>query len=211
MIDNHAHFQEEGAYWTLELRFDGVDSRKQALEMIRAKAKATAPGKWVFNLGGWSPDQFTDNKKPFTRDELDKVSPDNPVFLQFTRSEQYLNSKAIDMLKLEQRKEPWIMRDANGRATGVTGVAGRNTLFNEAGFLDAPNGGKANLPMDVIVASQKVDAQGSRQGGSHRVGWGVHVGGPVSAVSARGHGRACGSSASARPPAGDAAQAHRRR
>ena len=25
MIDNHAHFQEEGAYWTLELRFDGVD------------------------------------------------------------------------------------------------------------------------------------------------------------------------------------------
>ena len=48
------------------------------------------------------------------------------------------------------------MRDANGRATGITGVAGRNTLFNEAGFLDAPNGGKANLPMDVIVASQKV-------------------------------------------------------
>ena len=42
LIDNHAHFQEEGAYWTLELRFDGVDSRKQALEMIRAKAKATA-------------------------------------------------------------------------------------------------------------------------------------------------------------------------
>src|SRR6185503_15154765 len=156
MIDNHAHFQEEGAYWTLELRFDGVDSRKQALEMIRAKAKATAPGKWVFNLGGWSPDQFADNKKPFTREELDKVSPDNPVFLQFTRSEQYLNSKAIDTLKLEQRKEPWIMRDANGRATGVTGVAGRNTLYNEAAFLDAPNGGKANLPMDVIVASQKI-------------------------------------------------------
>ena len=156
LIDNHAHFQEEGAYWTLELRFDGVDSRKQALEMIRAKAKATAPGKWVFNLGGWSPDQFTDDKKPFTREELDKVSPDNPVFLQFTRSAQYLNSKAIDVLGLEQRKEPWIERDAKGRATGITGVAGRNVLFDQAGFLDAPNGGKANLPMDVIIASQKV-------------------------------------------------------
>jgi len=156
LIDNHAHFQEEGAYWTLELRFDGVDSRKQALEMIRAKAKTAGSGKWVFNLGGWSPDQFADNKKPFTREELDQVSPDNPVFLQFTRSEQYLNSKAIDVLGLEQRKEPWIMRDAKGRATGVTGVAGRNVLFNEAKFLDAPNGGKANLPMDVIVASQKV-------------------------------------------------------
>src|SRR5688572_32789131 len=50
LIDNHAHFQEEGAYWTLELRFDGVDTRKQALEMIRAKAQAAGPGKWVFNL-----------------------------------------------------------------------------------------------------------------------------------------------------------------
>ena len=38
LIDNHAHFQEEGAYWNLELRFDGVDSRRRALELIRAKA-----------------------------------------------------------------------------------------------------------------------------------------------------------------------------
>ena len=156
LIDNHAHFQEEGAYWTLELRFDGVDTRKKALELIQAKAKATPAGQWVFNLGGWSPDQFSDDKKPFTRDELDKVSPNNPVFLQFTRSAQYLNSKAIDALGLEKRTEPWIQRDANGRATGITDVAGRNTLFDQAGFLDAPNGGKANLPMDVIVSSQKV-------------------------------------------------------
>src|SRR5688572_26298455 len=156
LIDNHAHFQEEGAYWTLELRFDGVDTRKQALEMIRAKAQAAGPGKWVFNLGGWSPDQFVDNKKPFTRDELDQVAPNNPVFLQFTRSEQYLNSKAIDAVGLEQRKDAWIMRDAKGRATGVTGVQGRNAIVDAAKFLDAPNGGKANLPMDVIVASQKV-------------------------------------------------------
>ena len=76
-IDNHAHFQEEGAYWTLELRFDDVETRKQALEMIRAKAKEVGPGKWVFNLGGFSPDQLTDNKKPFTREELDQVAPDN--------------------------------------------------------------------------------------------------------------------------------------
>jgi predicted amidohydrolase YtcJ len=155
MIDNHAHFQEEGAYWNLELRFDGVDTRKQALELIRAKAKANGPGQWVFNLGGWSPDQFMDDKKEFTRDELDKVAPDNPVFLQFTRSAQYLNSKAIEVLGLEKRTEPWIMRDPSGRATGVTGVAGRNILFDQAKFLDAPNGGKANLPMDVIIASQK--------------------------------------------------------
>ena len=38
----------------------------------------------------------------------------------------------------------------------VFGVAGREKIVDAAKFLDAPNGGKANLPMDVIVASQKV-------------------------------------------------------
>src|SRR3954471_11782697 len=90
MIDNHAHFQEEGEYWTLETRLDGVDSRKQALEKLVAHAKAKGPGQWVFTLGGWSPDQFTDNKKPFARDELDQFLPNNPVLLQFTRVETYL-------------------------------------------------------------------------------------------------------------------------
>lgn len=156
LIDNHAHYQEEGAYWTLELRFDGVGTRKQALELIRAKAQATPNGGWVFNLGGWSPDQFSDDKREFTREELDKIAPNNPVFLQFTRYAQYLNSKAIEQLGLDAMKEPWIERDASGRPTGITRVAGRNILFNKAAFLDVENGGKANLPMDVIVASQKV-------------------------------------------------------
>jgi predicted amidohydrolase YtcJ len=155
LIDNHAHFQEEGAYWTLELRLDGIDSRKQALEMIRAKAKAAGPGKWVFNLGGWSPDQFADDKRPFTRAELDAYSPDNPVFLQFSRAETFLNSKAIEAVGLDKMNQPWIMRDAGGRPTGVIGVAGNGVVRDAAAFLDAPNGGRANLPMDVIVASSR--------------------------------------------------------
>jgi predicted amidohydrolase YtcJ len=153
LIDNHAHFQEEGAYWTLELRFDGVDSRKQALELIRAKAQANGPGKWVFNLGGWSPDQFADDKRPFTRDELDKVSPNNPVYLVFSRSDAYLNSKAIEAVGLDKMNQPWIQRDASGRPTGVIGSAGSGTVRNAAKFLDAPNGARANLPMDVIESS----------------------------------------------------------
>lgn len=153
MIDNHAHFQEEGAYWTLELRLDGVDSRKQALEMIRAKAQANGPGKWVFNLGGWSPDQFTEDKKPFTRDELDKYSPNNPVFLQASRAEAFVNSKAIEAVGLDTMNQPWIMRDAGGRPTGIIGIGGGGAVRNAAKFLDAPNGARANLPMEVIRAS----------------------------------------------------------
>ena len=123
-IDNHAHFQEEGEYWTLEQRLDGVDTRKQALALLVAKAKEKGAGQWVFTLGGWSPDQFRDDKKPFTRDELDKYLPNNPVLLQFTRAETYLNSKAIEAIGLEKRTEPWIYRDASGRATGIVENAG---------------------------------------------------------------------------------------
>jgi hypothetical protein len=154
LIDNHAHFQEEGAYWTLELRFDGVDSRKQALELIRAKAKERGPEQWVYNLGGWSYDQFADDRRMFTRDELDKYSPENPVFLQFSRAESFLNSKAIEAVGLETMKESWIHRDASGRATGVIDVAGNGRVRDLAKFLDAPNGQRANLPMDVILRSQ---------------------------------------------------------
>jgi predicted amidohydrolase YtcJ len=146
MIDNHAHFQEEGAYWTEELRLDGIVSRKQVLSMIAARAKAKGPGAWIYTLGGFSPDQFTDNKQKFTRQELDQVSPNNPVLLQFTRVETYLNSKAIDAIGLDKMTEPWIERDGGGRPTGIVGDAGAGRVRNAAGFLKA-------LPKDIFESS----------------------------------------------------------
>ena len=119
LIDNHAHYQGEGAYWQLELRLDGVESRQDALEMIRARASAVVSDEWVFTLGGWSPDQFAGDPRPFTRDELDQVAPNNPVLLQFTRCCTFVNSRAIEALGLDEMTEPWIARDASGRLTGV--------------------------------------------------------------------------------------------
>ena len=52
LIDNHMHLLRAGTTWRREVRWDGVDSRAQALEMLRAKAVAVGPGEWVFNLGG---------------------------------------------------------------------------------------------------------------------------------------------------------------
>src|SRR5512134_1748475 len=133
LIDNHGHFMEEGAYWQLELRLDGVESRKQAAEMIRARAQAKGPGQWVYTLGGWSPDQFSDDSRPFTREELDKIAPNNPVFLQFTREETYVNSRAIEAVGLDAIKEPFVERDASGRPTGVLkGDAGTARIRNAA-------------------------------------------------------------------------------
>lgn len=124
LIDNHAHIMEEGAIWKQELRLDGVETRKQALQLIRAKAASIPAGAWVYTLGGWSIDQFTDDKRLFSREELDQAAPNNPVLLQFTRSHTFLNSKAIQAIGLDAMKDAWIVRDPSGRPTGVIEAAG---------------------------------------------------------------------------------------
>ena len=95
LIDNHLHLLRAGNTWELELRWDGVDSRKRAIEMIRARAKSVGPGGWVFNIGGWATAQFTDDRKPFTREELDAIAPDNPMALQESYYQVFLNSRAL--------------------------------------------------------------------------------------------------------------------
>ena len=146
-IDNHAHYQEEGAYWTLEDRLDGVTTRKQAIEILRARAKLKGPGKWIFTLGGWAPDVFTDDPRPFTREELDKILPDNPVFLQFSREAYYLNSKAIEATGMEKMTDAEIRRDASGRATGIVdGDRVGGILRNATGVLK-------NIPKEIFESS----------------------------------------------------------
>lgn len=126
LIDNHMHLLRAGQTWQFEVRLDGVDSRKQALEMFRARAKAIGPGKWVYTIGGWTTDQFTDNKKPFTREELDQAVPDNPVAIQESYYATFLNSRALKELGIpEGEPDPdWlhkgaVVRDGTGRPTGM--------------------------------------------------------------------------------------------
>src|SRR5690348_12343900 len=54
LIDAHAHLMRAAETWAIEARFDDIESRKQALEIVRTKAAELGAGQWVFNLGGWS-------------------------------------------------------------------------------------------------------------------------------------------------------------
>ena len=126
LIDNHLHLLRAGNTWLQELRFDGIESRKKAIEMLRARAKAAGPGGWVFNIGGWAHQQFADDPKPFTREELDQVAPDNPVSLQESYYQVFLNSKALSAFGIEPNApdpkdftKGSIQRDAAGKPTGV--------------------------------------------------------------------------------------------
>ncbi|MBV8847757.1 MAG: amidohydrolase [Bryobacterales bacterium] len=126
LIDNHMHLLRAASTWARELRFDGIDSRKQAVEMIRARAKAAAPGEWVYNIGGWAHQQFADDPSPFTREELDRIAPDNPVALQESYYQVFLNSRALQMVGIKDNTpdppefvKGSIVRDSAGKSAGV--------------------------------------------------------------------------------------------
>jgi predicted amidohydrolase YtcJ len=126
LIDNHMHLLRAAATWTKELRYDGVESRKQAVEMLRARLKSAGPGEWIYNIGGWAHQQFADNPKPFTREELDQLAPNNPIALQESYYQVFLNTRALEILKIAANApdppefvKGSIVRDAAGKPTGV--------------------------------------------------------------------------------------------
>lgn len=126
LIDNHIHLLRAATTWSRELRFDGVATRRQAVEMLRARVQSVGRGEWIYNIGGWTHAQFTDAPKPFTREELDQIAPGNPVALQESYYQVSLNSPALHALGIEASvPDPpgfvkgSIVRDAAGKPTGV--------------------------------------------------------------------------------------------
>jgi predicted amidohydrolase YtcJ len=100
LIDNHFHFTRAVERWHQQARFEGVDSRREALRILAAKAASLKPGEWVMVQGGWTPRQFADAPGGFTLEELDGVAPKNPLFVQESYSLVYANSLALKAVGL---------------------------------------------------------------------------------------------------------------
>jgi predicted amidohydrolase YtcJ len=123
LIDNHAHYMRAAEYWHREVRLDGVTSHKEALDLIKEKVRESKAGEWVVVLGGWSEEQFTDEPRGFTRNELDAIAPDNPVGLQLFYFRAYANSAALKAMGIEPTTpDPAgikIGKDDKGQLTGA--------------------------------------------------------------------------------------------
>ena len=126
LIDGHSHWIRAAEHD--ELRFDGVTTRKQALEMLTARVRAAKPGEWIAALGGWSEQQFTDDPRGFPLAELDRIAPNNPVVLQAVYIHSYLNSAALKAAGIDEKTpnpaNGTIEKDAADKPTGVVRGAG---------------------------------------------------------------------------------------
>jgi predicted amidohydrolase YtcJ len=99
--DSHCHAVRGGRFYTLELRWDGLDSLSGGLDMIATQAKRTPEGQWVRVVGGWSPYQFVERRMP-TIAELNEAAPDTPVFVLYLYSQGFLNEAGVEALGIDE-------------------------------------------------------------------------------------------------------------
>lgn len=122
LIDSHMHIIRGGLNYNMELRWDGVRSLGQAMEMLKRQVAVTPPPQWVRVVGGFTEHQFAEKRLP-TLDEINAVAPDTPVFILHLYDRALLNGAALRAVGYgKDTPEPpggEIQRDASGNPTGL--------------------------------------------------------------------------------------------
>ncbi|MDX6361668.1 MAG: hypothetical protein QOC85_671, partial [Streptomyces sp.] len=121
LIDGHIHAVRAGATWVDELHWSGLPDVRAALASIADAAARARPGEWIRAVGGWHPCQLAEGRSP-TREELDSVSGDHPVYVQALYDHAVLNSEALRRTGIDRlTADPpggRVERAADNRPTG---------------------------------------------------------------------------------------------
>ncbi|MEM7238874.1 MAG: amidohydrolase, partial [Pseudomonadota bacterium] len=128
--DSHTHAIRGAVNYNLEVRWDGVDSLEEALQLLRHQADRTPEGQFVRVAGGFSEFQFKEKRLP-TVAELDAVAPNHPVLIHYLYKLTLLNTRAVE----------WLGYDGPGRPTFPGGVIELDVDSHPTGrLLAAPSG-----------------------------------------------------------------------
>src|SRR5476651_66655 len=120
--DSHLHVIRGGLNFNMELRWDGVPSLGDALDMLRRQVARTPAPQWVRVIGGWNELQFAERRGP-TLEEINAIAPDTPVFILHLYDSALLNAAALRAVGYsEDTPDPpggEIQRDKRGNPTGM--------------------------------------------------------------------------------------------
>lgn len=152
LFDNHTHVVRGGLNYNLELRWDGVRSLADALDMLKRQVAITPAPQWVRVVGGFSEHQFVEKRLP-TLEEINAIAPDTPVFLLHLYDRALLNAAALRAVGYtKDTPDPMggqIVRDANGNPTGLL-LAKPNATVLYATLAKGPK-----LPLDYQINSTR--------------------------------------------------------
>jgi len=109
LIDNHNHIVLLGLRPGHDTRLENARSIADVLETLAAKARQVPPGEWITSIGGFDINQFVpppDAPRFPTLEELDRVTPDHPVYIQMSfagpavtnsRGREFFTSRGIEV------------------------------------------------------------------------------------------------------------------
>ncbi len=152
LFDNHTHVVRGGLNYNMELRWDGVRSLADAMDMLKRQVAVTPAPQWVRVVGGFSEQQFVEKRLP-TIDEINAIAPDTPVFLLHLYDRALLNGAALRAVGYTRdTPEPpggEIVRDSQGNPTGLL-LARPNATILYATLAKGPK-----LPFEYQVNSTR--------------------------------------------------------
>jgi len=122
LIDTHGHYQDGGIDKLYNIELSDANSIAEIVRRVQARVATTKPGEWIRGAG-WDESKLAENRYIFASD-LDKVSPNNPVWLGNTTGHYAsVNSYALRLAHItSESKDPpagTLDRDSSGAITGV--------------------------------------------------------------------------------------------
>src|SRR6266511_1456489 len=153
LVDAHYHFSGVG-FREMNLNLEGTTSLEDFLAKVKARVSNAKPGDWVTGRGWietfWKPPVFP------TRWDLDKISPNNPVFL--TRADGHgavANSAALKIAGVDKDTEnPFggeIMKDKKtGEPNGMLLDRAQSLVSSHT-----PSSTNADLEQALILADKR--------------------------------------------------------
>lgn len=150
--DSHTHLIRGGLNYLMELRWDGVKSVADALDMLKAQVAVTPAPQWVRVVGGFSEYQFAEKRLP-TLEEINAIAPNTPVFILHLYDRALLNQAALRAVGYDKNtpNPPGgeIQRDSAGNPTGLL-IARPNALILYATLAKGPK----LSPADQVISTR---------------------------------------------------------
>src|SRR5580704_15243744 len=133
LIDTHGHYAASGVDELFSVTLNDVQKVSDAVERIREKAATLKPGEWLVGAG-WDEGKLAERRYLLASD-LDKVTPNNPVWLMHTTGHYGVaNSYALKLAHITaSTPDPpagTIDRDAQGNPTGVLKESAKDMMVS---------------------------------------------------------------------------------